>query len=49
VVIECGGYILVPDYNKAIVVNNAGNQTFRGVSMHHQNFIDAVRSRKRSD
>src|SRR4029450_5360863 len=52
VVIECeGGYILVPDYNKAVVVDKNGQEIkrFTGATSHHANFIDAVKSRKRSD
>jgi len=52
VVIECeGGHIFVPDYTKAIVIDNNGKEIkrFTGASSHHANFIDAVRSRKRTD
>jgi hypothetical protein len=52
VIVECeGGYVLVPDYNKAIVLDNSGKEMkrFEGASSHHSNFIDAVRSRKIGD
>jgi predicted dehydrogenase len=52
VVVECeGGHILVPDYNKAIVVDNSGKEIkrFTGASSHHANFVNAVKSRKRTD
>src|SRR5262245_32870140 len=52
VVIECeGGHVLVPDYNKAIVVDKNGQEIkrFTGATSHHANFIEAVKSHKRSD
>jgi hypothetical protein len=52
VLIECeNGYVLVPDYNKAIVFDKDNKEVkkFEGSTSHHANFFAAVRSRKRSD
>jgi predicted dehydrogenase len=52
VVVECeGGYVLVPNYNSAIAYDKEGQEIkkWAGAKDHYQNFIDAVRSRKRSE
>jgi predicted dehydrogenase len=52
VVIHCEeGHVLVPNYNSAIAYDKNGQeiQKWAGASNHHENFIQAVRSRKVSD
>jgi predicted dehydrogenase len=52
-VIECeGGYVVVPsDYSKTAAYDNSGKvlKEFKGASVHHENFLKAVASRKVSD
>jgi hypothetical protein len=52
VIVHCeGGYVTVPNYTGAIVFDKAGKQIkeFKGASDHFDNFIAAVKSRRRSD
>ncbi|HEX3719503.1 MAG TPA: Gfo/Idh/MocA family oxidoreductase [Verrucomicrobiae bacterium] len=52
IVVECeGGYVLVPDYNSAIVHDNDGKviKSFKGSTSHFENFIKAVRSRNQNE
>jgi predicted dehydrogenase len=52
VIVECeGGYVLVPDYRSAIAYDKEGQEIkkWSGAKDHYQNFIDCVRSRKRSE
>jgi predicted dehydrogenase len=52
VIIECeGGYVTVPNYTGATVIDKDGKQIkeFKGASDHFDNFIAAVKSRKRTD
>ncbi|HEV8543074.1 MAG TPA: Gfo/Idh/MocA family oxidoreductase [Verrucomicrobiae bacterium] len=51
-VIECeGGHVLIPNYSSAIVYDKDGQQIkkFEGGGNHFQNFLEAVRSRKRQE
>jgi predicted dehydrogenase len=51
-IIQCEhGYMVFPGYEAAIVYDNDGQQLkkFQGGGNHFQNFLDAVRSRKRQD
>ena len=51
-VIDCeGGSVIVPNYTTATAVDTKGNvlKQFQGHDRHMQNFIDVVRSRKKSD
>ena len=51
-IIHCeGGHILVPNYDSAIAYDKAGKEvkSWDGANDHFENFIAAVRSRKRSD
>ena len=51
-IIECeGGYVVVPDYRSAVVYDKQDNEIkrFEGATSHFENFIAAVRSRKRED
>ncbi|HYE32943.1 MAG TPA: Gfo/Idh/MocA family oxidoreductase [Methylomirabilota bacterium] len=50
VVVQCeGGYVSIPTYNSATVYDNDGKETrkFNGTASHYENFITAVRERKR--
>jgi predicted dehydrogenase len=52
VVIDCeGGYVVNPSYTRAIAYDKDGKEVKRwdGGGNHFENFINAVRSRKRSD
>lgn len=52
VVIDCeGGYVVNPSYTRAIAYDKDGNEIKRwdGGGNHFENFINAVRSRKRTD
>jgi predicted dehydrogenase len=52
VVIECeGGHVLVPDYVQAVAFDTDGREIkrFNGAVSHFENFIRAVRSRRKSD
>lgn len=52
VIVHCeGGYLRIPDYNKAIAIDKDGKEIrrFEGSKNHYANFIDAVRSRKAED
>jgi predicted dehydrogenase len=51
IVVECeGGYVRVPNYMSAIAYDKDGKEIrkFDGVSDHFENFIEAVRSRDKS-
>ena len=51
-VIHCeGGYIVVPSYSEAIAYDKDGKElkSWKGSDDHFENFIKAVRSRKRED
>jgi predicted dehydrogenase len=51
-VIHCeGGYVVVPSYTTAIAHDNNGTEIrkWSGATSHHQNFIQAVRSRKSAE
>ena len=51
-VAECeGGTMVIPDYTGARILDNEGKEikSFKGATDHFANFLDAVRSRKRSD
>jgi predicted dehydrogenase len=53
-VVECeGGYLTIPaaDYSQAHAFDRAGRRIkeFKGAGSHHQNWIDAVRSRRAAD
>jgi predicted dehydrogenase len=52
VIIHCeNGHVLVPNYTSAIAYDRSGQeiQRWAGTRNHHENFIQAVRSRKVSD
>jgi predicted dehydrogenase len=52
VVVGCeGGWMVIPDYTSAKILDKQGNEIkrFEGSSSHYANFIEAVRSRKSSD
>jgi hypothetical protein len=52
VIVHCeGGYLQVPDYNRAIAFDKEGKemQRFEGSTSHFENFIEAMRSRNESD
>lgn len=52
VVIHCeGGHVLVPNYDSAIAYDKTGKEmkSWDGADDHFENFIKAVRSRKRED
>jgi hypothetical protein len=52
VVVDCeGGSIVIPSYTKAIVYDKTGQEikTYEEGGNHFENFIQAVRSRKRAD
>jgi predicted dehydrogenase len=52
VVVDCeGGYMVIPNYTGAKFFDKDGKQIkeFKGSSSHFENFIKAVRSRKRED
>lgn len=52
VVIHCeGGHVLVPNYDSAIAYDKDGKEVKKwdGATSHFENFIKAVRSRKRED
>ncbi|HEY3862316.1 MAG TPA: Gfo/Idh/MocA family oxidoreductase [Verrucomicrobiae bacterium] len=52
VVVECeGGYVRVPSYTEAHVIDKDGQeiQHFKGAANHFENFIKAVRSRNESE
>lgn len=51
-VIECeGGYVMFPNYDSALVYDKSGSQMkkFSGGGNHFENFLNAVRSRKRQE
>jgi predicted dehydrogenase len=51
-VIHCeGGYVVVPSYSEAIAYDKDGKQlkSWKGSDDHFENFLKAVRSRKRED
>lgn len=51
-VIHCeGGYVVVPSYTEAIAYDNSGKeiQSWKGADDHFENFLKAVKSRKRED
>jgi predicted dehydrogenase len=51
-VAECeGGTVVIPDYTGARILDSEGKEikSFKGATDHFANFLDAVRSRKRSD
>jgi predicted dehydrogenase len=51
-VIHCeGGYVVVPSYTEAIAYDKTGKElkSWKGSDDHFENFIKAVRSRKRED
>jgi len=50
IVVECeGGHVTVPNYNSATAYDNDGKvlKQFKGAEEHHQNWLKAVRNRKR--
>ncbi len=52
VVVDCeGGYMVVPNYTGALFYDKDGKEIkkFQGASGHFDNFVKAVRSRKRED
>lgn len=52
VIVECeNGYLVNPSYTEATAYDLSGKEVkkFKGTITHHQNFIQAVRSRKISD
>jgi predicted dehydrogenase len=52
VVVDCEhGYMVIPSYHTATAFDHNGNpvKKFEGQASHHENFIKAVRSRKKED
>lgn len=52
VIVQCeNGYVVIPNYVSATAFDNDGNklQSWNGGGDHFENFLKAVRSRKRSD